>query len=144
LIGFDTNLLVSAHIPHAQHHPESSRLLQGMVDSGIPFAIFWPTLYGYLRITTHPRIFTPALSTGKALADIAALVVLPGVQVLGETPRHPEFLQRVLKESGATGNLVHDAHLVALALEHGVDEILTFDGDFARFPQVRSRHPFRP
>ena len=115
-----------------------------MIDSGDPFAIFWPTLYGYLRITTHPRIFKPALSTEKGLADVAALVALPGARMLGETERHPEFLQRVLKESGATGNLVHNAHLVALALEHGVDEILTFDGDFARFPQVKSRNPFRP
>jgi predicted nucleic acid-binding protein len=48
----------------------------------------------------------------------------------------------VLQESRVTGNLIHDAHLVALALEHGVHEILTLDGDFARFPQVASRSPF--
>ena len=42
-----------------------------------------------------------------------------------------------------TGNLIHDPHLVVLALEHGVHELLTLDGDFARFPQLSSRNPFR-
>jgi predicted nucleic acid-binding protein len=52
------------------------------------------------------------------------------------------LLQRVVRESRVTGNLVHDAHLVALALEHGVHEILTLDADFARFTQVAHRNPF--
>jgi uncharacterized protein len=64
------------------------------------------------------------------------------VQALSETARHPLLLERVLHESRVTGNLIHDARLVALALEHGVQEILTLDGDFARFSQVASRNPF--
>jgi predicted nucleic acid-binding protein len=52
------------------------------------------------------------------------------------------LLERVIQESRVTGNLIHDAHLVAMAIEHGVHEILTLDGDFARFPQVASRNPF--
>jgi predicted nucleic acid-binding protein len=51
-------------------------------------------------------------------------------------------LDHVIRESRVTGNLIHDAHLVALAHEHGVQEILTLDGDFTRFRQVTSRKPF--
>ncbi|MGH7334345.1 MAG: hypothetical protein ACREKS_16700 [Candidatus Rokuibacteriota bacterium] len=61
---------------------------------------------------------------------------------MSETVRQPALLDRVLQESRVSGNLIHDAHLVALALEHGVHEILTLDGDFARFPQLASRNPF--
>ena len=60
----------------------------------------------------------------------------------GWTARDPLLLDRVLQESRGTGNLIHDAHLVARALEHGVHEILTLDGDFARLPQIASRNPF--
>ena len=52
------------------------------------------------------------------------------------------MLPEVLKSTHVTGNLVHDAHLVALSIEHGVDEILTPDQDFRRFPQISSRNPF--
>jgi predicted nucleic acid-binding protein len=65
----------------------------------------------------------------------------PVARVLAETTRHPVRLDHVIRESRVTGNLSHDAHLVALALEHGVQEILTLDGDFTRFRQVTSRKP---
>ncbi len=74
---------------------------------------------------------------------VRILTSLPNARLLTYTERHLGLLERILAESSASGNLVYDAHLVALAIEHGVDEILTFDGDFSRFRQVRSRHPFR-
>lgn len=62
--------------------------------------------------------------------------------MLSETPNHPEVLMRVLKESGVTGNLAHDAHIAALCLEHGITELLSGDRDFARFASLAVRNPF--
>lgn len=143
MITVDTNILVSAYLAAAPQHRESRELVEALGNGPRPFALLWPCLYGFVRITTHHRIYSPALPMEKALADVKELLSLPSARVLSETDRHAEVFRQVLQGSGAAGNLVHDAHLVALAVEHGVDEILTFDGDFARFPQVRSRHPFR-
>ena len=62
--------------------------------------------------------------------------------LLAETPRHADVMASVVAASGATGNLVHDAHIAALCIEHGVSELLTGDRDFARFPEVRAVNPF--
>jgi predicted nucleic acid-binding protein len=66
----------------------------------------------------------------------------PTLLLLHETPNHPDVMMRVLKESGATGNLVHDAHIAALCLEHGITELISGDRDFARFPSLTVRNPF--
>jgi predicted nucleic acid-binding protein len=75
---------------------------------------------------------------------LGAFLQPPVVRILSETPTHEAILREVLQQSRVSGNLIHDAHLVALALEHGVHEILTLDEDFRRFPQVSSRDPFQP
>jgi predicted nucleic acid-binding protein len=62
--------------------------------------------------------------------------------LLSETPRHADVMAGVLDASNVTGNLVHDAHIAALCLEHGVSELLTGDRDFSRFPGLRVGHPF--
>lgn len=143
MIALDTNLLVHAHRRGTAHHDEALALLAAFAEGPVPYALFWPCLYEFLRVVTHHRVFDPPSTTIEALEAIRDLLAAPVVRVLGETSRHPMLLDRVLRESRVTGNLVHDAHLVALALEHGVREILTLDGDFARFPQVASRNPFR-
>jgi toxin-antitoxin system PIN domain toxin len=143
VVGLDANLLISAYAPSDSYHRESRALIDDLARSGSPFALFWPALYAFLRVVTHHRIFSPPASSQEALTFLDRLVSHPSTRLLAETDRHHEILGRILKGTGVTGSLVSDAHLVALAIEHGVDEILTFDGDFARFPQVRSRHPFR-
>lgn len=117
-------------------------LLAGLAEGPAPYALFWPSLYEFLRIVTHHRVFDPPSTPAEALEAIRDFVAPPTVRVLSETARHPELLDRRLRETRVAGNLIHDAHLVALALEHGVHQILTLDGDFARFPQVASRNPF--
>ena len=62
--------------------------------------------------------------------------------LLSETPRHAEIMRSVLEVSGVTGNLIHDAHIATLCLEHGVSELLTGDRDFSRFRGLRVTHPF--
>jgi hypothetical protein len=142
MIALDTNILVSAHRPGTPHHRAALGLLRELGEGPAPYALFWPSLYEFLRVVTHHRVFDPPSPLGDALEAVGDFLAPPVVRVLGETARHPALLARVVREARVTGNLVHDAHLVALALEHGVHEILTLDGDFARFPQVASRNPF--
>jgi uncharacterized protein len=142
VIALDTNILVHAHRRGTTHHEQALALLTALGEGPTPYALFWPSLYEFLRLVTHHRVFDPPSTTAEAMEAIRDLLAPPVVQVLSETARHQPLLERVLQDSRVTGNLIHDAHLVALALEHGVHEILTLDGDFARFPQVASRNPF--
>jgi toxin-antitoxin system PIN domain toxin len=142
VIALDTNILVHTHRTGTDHHQQAIDLLTGLSDGAAPYALFWPSLYEFLRLVTHHRVFDPPSTTADALEAIHDFLAPPVVRVLGETDRHLELLDRVLKESRVTGNLIHDAHLVVLAIEHGVHEILTLDGDFARFRQIASRNPF--
>ena len=142
MIALDTNILVHAHRRGTAHHEQAFELLAGLSEAPTPYALFWPSLYEFLRVVTHHRVFDPPSAPTEALEALRDFLAPPVVRVLSETDRHLPVLDRVLQESRVSGNLIHDAHLVALALEHGVHEILTLDGDFARFPQVASRNPF--
>jgi toxin-antitoxin system PIN domain toxin len=142
VLALDTNILVHAHRGGTAHHEDAVALLRGLAEGAEPYALFWPSLYEFLRVVTHHRVFDPPSTTGEALEAIRDFLAPPVVRVLSETTRHPALLDRVLQDSRVTGNLVHDAHLVALAMEHGVHELLTLDADFARFPQLASRNPF--
>ena len=142
MIALDTNILVFAHRRGTRHHDEALDLLRRLSSGPAPYALFWPSLYEFLRVVTHHRVFDPPSTPPEALQAVADLLSPPAVRALSETPSHEEVLRRVLGETPVTGNLMHDAHLVALAIEHGVHEILTLDGDFRQFPQVASRNPF--
>ena len=142
MIALDTNILVHAHRRGTAHHSEALALLEGLSQGPAPYALFWPSLYEFLRVVTHHRVFDPPSTAAEGLEAIVDFLAPPVVRVLSETDRHLSVLDGVLQASRVTGNLIHDAHLVALALEHGVHEILTLDGDFARFPQLASRNPF--
>ena len=141
MIALDTNVLVAAHRLDAPAHAASFKLIEGLALGARPFGLFWPSLYEFLRVVTHHRVFDPPTSVEKALAAIDEFISLPAVRVLSETERHAEVLHEVLRASPVAGNLLHDAHLVALAIEHGVHEIITYDKDFKRFSQVRTSEP---
>ena len=142
MLALDTNILVHAHRRGTAHHAEALELVRRLAEGAEPYALFWPSLYEFLRVVTHHRVFDPPSTTSDALEAVRDFLAPPVVRVLGETTRHAALLERVLQESRVTGNLIHDAHLVTLGIEHGVHEILTLDGDFARFSQLASRNPF--
>ncbi len=142
MIAVDTNILIHAHREGTPYHQSAIRLLRRLSEGRTPYALFWPCLYEFLRVVTHHRVFDPPSTIDEALEALSHFLEPPAVRILSETEDHDAILRDVLKQSQVSGNLVHDAHLVALALEHGVHEILTLDGDFRRFPQISSRNPF--
>jgi toxin-antitoxin system PIN domain toxin len=138
----DTNVLIYAEIRSSPQHEEARRVLGELAEGALPWAIPWPCIYEFLRIVTHPRVYHPPLPLSVAIHDLRSILDSPTLVLLHETPNHPDVMMRVLKESGATGNLVHDAHIAALCLEHGITELISGDRDFARFPSLTVRNPF--
>lgn len=138
----DTNLLVFAEIRSSSYHRLAVTQVRELAQGALPWAIPWPCVYEFLRVVTHPRVYDPPVPMSIALADLRRILDSPSLVLLGETPRHPEVMKRVIETSGATGNLVHDAHIAALCLEHGVTELLTGDRDFSRFPGLNVTNPF--
>jgi hypothetical protein len=140
--ALDTNVLVQAEVVTSPFQAIARTLLSDLAEGRAPWAIPWPCVYEFLRVVTHPRIFHPPMPSGKALRDLQQILASPSLVLLGETSRHTEVMAAVVEASGATGNLVHDAHIASLCIEHGVSELVTGDRDFARFPQVRTFNPF--
>ena len=94
-----------------------------------------------MRIVTHERVFDPPTDLDRAIDDLESGLGPPSLVMLGESPAHAAHLRRMVEEGRTTGNLVHDAHIAALAVEHGVSEVWTLDRDFARFPGIKLRNP---
>jgi len=140
--AIDTNVLVHAVIRRGRQHEAASSLLTGLAEGHAPWALPWPCVYEFLRVVTHPRVFHPPIPLERALDDLGRILASPSLTLLSESPRHVEVMARLLRDSSVTGNLVHDAHIAALCLEHGVTELITGDRDFGRFPELRVTNPF--
>jgi toxin-antitoxin system PIN domain toxin len=136
----DANVLLYA-VNSASHGHERSRAwldaaLSGREVVGLP----WVVLLAFLRLSTRSGLFPRPLAAREALDQVDAWLAQPGCTVPETTPRHLTVLDGLLSETGTGGNLVTDAHLAALALEHGAT-IVSWDRDFARFPGLRVEQP---
>lgn len=140
--AIDTNVLVYAEITSSPQHRVASQILQRLAEGRTPWALPWPCVYEFLRVLTHPRVFHPPVPTQVALSDLRAILASPSIVMLSETDRHAEVVTQLVEESGVTGNLMHDAHIAALCVEHGVKTLITADRDFARFADIEIENPF--
>lgn len=140
--ALDTNILVCSHILSSTHHDAARRILQELCESPLPWAIPWPCVYEFLRVVTHPRVFHPPSPLEVALSDLRRILESPSLQLLSETANHPALMHTLIRDSGVSGNLIHDAHIAALCIEHGVRELISGDRDFARFKALKTVHPF--
>jgi uncharacterized protein len=141
-VTFDANVLLYASDETSAYHPRARAFLDQVASGDDLVYLFWPTVMAYLRVATHPAIFEQPLRPADAIANVERLLALPHVQTAGEQDRFwPSFL-RVAGEADARGNLVPDAHLVALMVESGVRTIWTHDRDYRRFLTIDVRDPF--
>jgi toxin-antitoxin system PIN domain toxin len=136
----DVNVLVYAFREAAPEHTDFRGWLQEQVNGQEAFGLSELVLSGALRILTHPRVFSPPTPTPAALAFLDVLRSGPNCVLVQPGVRHWEIFTRLCATANAKGNLVADAYLAALAIEHGCEWITT-DRDFARFPGLRWRHP---
>ncbi len=144
MIALDTNILVYARQAEMEHHRKAERVLDEFSRGEEAWAIPWPCIYEFVRVVTHPRIFKPANDLESTLEFVEVLLSCPSLHMLGEGPAHLSHLRRMVSGGRASGSLAYDAHIAALAVEHGVSELWTTDRGFAKFPGLRVRNPFLP
>ena len=136
----DVNVLVYAYREDAPKHDRYRRWLEGVVDGPEAFGLSALVLAGFLRIVTHPRVFSPPSPIGHALQFAEALRTHSNCVHVDPGQRHWEIFARLCHEARPKGNLVPDAYFAALAIESG-SEWLTTDRDYSRFPGLRWRDP---
>ena len=134
----DVNVLIYAHRLDAPEHGRYAAWLKALVEAPEPFAVAEIVLAGFLRIVTNPKIFRPATPMPTALAFCRTLIEWPRAVFVTPSRTHWDLFVNMC--SAIEGALVSDAYLAALAVEHGC-ELITTDSDFARFPNLRWRHP---
>lgn len=137
----DVNVLVYAFRADAPDHAAYRAWLDGVVNSDAAYGVADLVLSGFVRVVTHPRIFTPPAPIRSALAFVEVLREQPNCVPVAPGSRHWEIFARLCRTAGTRGNLVSDAYLAALAIESGCEWIST-DRDYSRFPGLRWRHPF--
>ena len=136
----DVNVLVYAFRQDRRGDDRYAAWLNALVNGDEMYGMADLVLSGFLRIVTHPGIFSRPASIKEAIAFIERVRSRPQCVSIAPGPRHWDIFTRLCREAAARGNLVPDAYLAALAIESGSDWITT-DRGFGRFPGLRWRHP---
>lgn len=140
-VAMDATVLLHASDEDSPYRDRAVALIDEVARGPQIVYLFWPTLMAYLRIATHPAIFARPLPLEKARDNLDQLIALPNVQVGSESEHFWERLREVLDDAAPTGNLVPDAHVVALMRQHGVRTVWTRDRGFRRFSGIEVVDP---
>jgi len=138
----DVNVLLYASDRTSPFHEPATEFLQTCVTHTEMWYAAWTTLMAYLRISTHPRIFSQPLSAQEALSNIRALLQVPHVRPLSEADGFLDVYGEVAGNFPIRGNLVPDAHLVAILKQHDVRKLYSTDRDFRKFDSLDVQNPF--
>lgn len=136
----DANLLIYAYNRAAAQHEAAKDWLEARLTGHVRIGLPWPSLLAFLRIVTHQRLFPTAVQTVDAWKQITNWLGSDVAWIPVPTERHANILAEFLALPNIRANLVPDAHLAALAIEHGLT-LCSTDGDFARFPGLRWENP---
>jgi uncharacterized protein len=138
----DVNVLVYAHREDAADHAAFRDWLTALVSSDEAYGVSELVLSGFLRVVTHPRVFSPPSPLEDALGFVTEIREQPNAVIVAPGPRHWDIFAGLCRSGSAKGTLVADAYLAALAIESG-SEWITTDRDYGRLPGLRWRHPLR-
>ena len=140
MILVDANLLLYAEDQLSEQHTRARAWWDAQLSGADPVCLCWTVLGAFVRIGTNPRVFDHPLSLKQALSRIQTWMDQPCTRIVTPTEQHGDVFQTMLRDGQAVANLVTDAHLAALAVEHGC-ELNSTDSDFSRFPSLRWRNP---
>jgi len=140
VILVDANILLYAEDSLQPRHQQARAWWDDQLSGSGVVCLCWTVLSAFIRIGTNPRVFEHPLSLEQALARVQSWLDQPCTRVVRPTERHWTVFKQVLTDGQAVANLVTDAHLAALAIEHGC-ELASTDSDFARFPKLKWRNP---
>jgi uncharacterized protein len=140
LILIDTNLLLYAYNRDSPHQIAAESWLTGVISGSEQVRLPWQVLLGFVRISTDPRLFRRPLEPVEAIEIIRTWLEQPGVEVLEPGSHHLDSLAHFIMAGQTRGAMISDAHLAALAVEHGAT-LYSTDRDFSRFPGLRFKNP---
>jgi toxin-antitoxin system PIN domain toxin len=142
MILLDANILLYAYNSSFERHESARSWLETTLTQQEPIRLSWLGILAFVRIATNPRAFEQPLSTDEACSAVSSWLSWPSVAILEPGEKHWEILQAILETHQLRGPIVTDAHIAALAIEHGA-RLCTSDGDFARFEGLKLMNPFR-
>ena len=140
MILVDANLLIYAIDADSPHHAAARPWFEGVLSGTTRVGLAWVVVLAFVRITTRPGILRHPLTLDRAVDYVAEWLAQPNVVAVGPGEGHWPVLRNLLKTTGSAGNLVSDAHLAALAIEHGY-AVYSTDHDFRRFPGIEHVNP---
>ena len=136
----DVNLLLYAIAEDTAPHAKARSWLEDVLSGTEAVAFSWSVLLAFVRISTNPAAFEHPLSASESLDYVEGWLAQPVAEVVNPTHAHASILRELLEPLGTAGNLTSDAHLAALAIEHGA-ELCSRDADFSRFAGLRWSNP---
>ena len=136
----DANVLLYSVDRSSHHHAPCVEWVKSAFTGPRRIALPWQTIGAFLRIVTHPRVFSRPLSSNEAWSHIEDWLTAPNCWVPEASERTARILGKLINELDIRGNLITDAQLAALAIEHGVP-VVSVDSDFARFGAIRWINP---
>jgi uncharacterized protein len=140
VILIDANLLIYAIDRDSPHHEQARPWLEQLLSGTTVVGLAWIVVLAFIRITTRPGVLGRPLSAEHAMAFVDGWLDQPYVNAVAPGEDHWRILRNLLRTTGTAGNLVADAHLAAIALEHGA-AIYSTDHDFKRFPGIEHVNP---
>jgi toxin-antitoxin system PIN domain toxin len=140
MILIDVNLLIYAYTRGAKQHVAARKWFESVASSDIPVLLPWHSVLGFLRVSTNPRVADSPFSIEEAAAIVDEWMANPRIRTVQAGRRHWEILRSLLIDGQCRGQLVPDAHLAALAIEHGAT-LATHDRGFARFKGLSLSYP---
>lgn len=139
---FDVNILVYATDAASPFHDRAQALVRRFAAGPELVYLLWPVALGYLRIVTHPTVLDAPLPVETAEANVASLLGRPHVRPVAEAEGFFARYRRVSADVKPRGNLIPDAHLVALMHQHGISTMWSHDRDMRKFSGITVRDPF--
>ncbi len=136
----DANILLYAEDSLHPRNREARKWWDDQLSGSRSVCLCWTVLSAFIRIGTNPRVFESPLSLEQAVARVQSWLEQPCARVVRPTDRHWTVFQQMLSDGQAVANLVTDAHLAALAIEHGC-QLASTDSDFARFSRLKWINP---
>ena len=140
MILVDANILLYGEDGFSEHHHVAWKWRDKQLSSPDPVALCWRALTTFVRLVANVRLHKRPLTLRESIERVQSWLEQPSIRILTRTEQHWGLFQQMLRAGNATGNLVSDAHLAALAMEHN-SILASTDADFARFRGLRWRNP---
>ena len=142
MILVDANILLYAEDQLSPQHKVARAWWDAQLSGSSPVCLCWTVINAFIRIASNSRVFEDPLSLAQSIARVQSWLDQPCALLIEPTDRHWLVFQQMLTDGQAHGNLVTDAHLAALALQHGC-QLMSTDAAFARFPRVKWINPLK-